>query len=116
MRAALVLLALALAGCAARTEVVVATADGAERYEGERARGTGADRVALTSPEGAACRSDLVPTKETATGGPAAYGGVACEDGEIGMLLFSGAPGGPGGAVSGVMDRRPVSGRWGEGA
>jgi hypothetical protein len=106
--------ALILAGCASRTGVVVATPDGSQRYVGERSRGAQADSVALTSVAGTECGADLVPTTEVETGRPAAFGGVRCEDGKIGMLLFSEAPGeGGGGPVSGVIDRRSVAGRWG---
>lgn len=106
------------AGCASirpGTPVALATADGSARYEGARHRGGGADSVALTSSFGADCEGTLHPTTETATGLPAAFGGIRCEDGRLGMLLFSGAPEGPGGAVEGVMARHSVSGRWGGG-
>jgi hypothetical protein len=106
------------AGCAVvprGAPVMVATADGAHRYEGSRSQGFGADQVALTSSAGSDCGGDLHPTTETATGLPAAFGGIVCADGESGILLFSGAPSASGGAVSGVMDRRSVNGRWGGG-
>jgi hypothetical protein len=104
--------AVLLAGCAGRTPVVVATADGSQRYEGERARGR-PDSVRLTADSGADCAGDLHPTTEAETGEPASYGGVRCDDGRIGVLLFEGGSGAAGGAVSGVMNRRPVSGAWG---
>jgi hypothetical protein len=105
--------ALLLSACASRTGVVVATADGTERYVGERARGAGSDSVALTAASGADCGGDLVPTTEAETGRPAAFGGVRCDDGRVGVLLFSEAPDDGGGPVSGVIDRRSVAGRWG---
>jgi hypothetical protein len=105
--------ALLLAGCASRAGVVVATTDGSERYVGQRSRGAGSDSVALTSASGADCGGDLVPTTEAGTGRPAAFGGVRCDDGRIGVLLFSEAPDDGGGPVSGVIDRRSVEGRWG---
>lgn len=108
--------ALLLAGCASqRAEVVVASADGSRRYTGERTLGR-ADAVALTSERGAACAGDLHPTEDAATGAPASFAGMRCDDGRIGVLLFSGAPADGGGAVNGVMDRRPVSGGWGSAA
>ena len=115
---ALALVAVLPAGCAAirpGTPVAFATADGSARYEGARHRSGGADTLALTSSQGADCAGELHPTTETATGLPAAFGGVHCEDGRSGMLLLSGAPGGPGGAVEGVMARRSVRGHWGGG-
>jgi hypothetical protein len=110
--------ALLLAGCAgSRTPVAVAvsTADGSQHYEGRRTLG-GTDRVALTSETGATCAADLHETREVETDGPAAFGGVRCDDGRIGMLVFSGAPNEGGGAVNGVMNRRKVSGGWGTSA
>lgn len=109
--------ALLLAGCAAggRTGVVVATADGAERYVGERTRSAGSDAFALTAKSGADCEGALYPTNDTTTGEPASFGGVSCDDGRVGVLLFDGAPEAGGGAVSGVIDRRSVKGRWGGG-
>jgi hypothetical protein len=108
--------ALALAGCAGgRTAVALATADGSQHYAGERTPGR-ADAVALTSDSGASCTGELLPTEEVATGTPAAWGGVRCDDGRIGVLLFSGAAADGGGAVSGVMNRRQVSGGWGSAA
>jgi hypothetical protein len=119
MRAAvsLVLVALMLAGCAGGGGVPVsmATSDGKQHYAGERTLGRG-DRVALTSDTGAACSGDLHPTEEAATGAAAAYGGVRCEDGRIGILMLSGSPADGGGAVSGVMNRRNVAGGWGSAA
>ncbi|MBB5222077.1 hypothetical protein HNP73_002013 [Amaricoccus macauensis] len=112
-RLALVLLAVVLAGCAgSRMPVNVATADGAERYTGERTRGS-RDAFALTAKSGALCEGDLYPTTDTTTGMPAAFGGVSCDDGRIGMLLFGGAPSAAGGSVSGVIDQKKVGGRWG---
>jgi hypothetical protein len=108
-----------LAGCAggARTGVAVATADGTARYEGERMRRAGADAFALTATRGpsagAACEGELYPTTDTTTGQPASFGGVSCDDGRVGMLLFAGERSAGGGAVSGVIDRRSVKGRWG---
>lgn len=113
---ALALAALALAGCAGqRTAVALATADGSQHYEGERRLGP-ADAVALTSDSGATCTGELLPTEEVATGTPAAWGGLRCDDGRIGVLLFSGAVAEGGGAVSGVMNRRQVTGGWGSAA
>ncbi|MFT3972764.1 MAG: hypothetical protein QM699_04760 [Amaricoccus sp.] len=117
MRPALALagLALVLAGCAVgRTPVAVATANGAERYVGERTRG-GGDAFALTARSGAACEGDLYPTTDTTTGQPASFGGVSCDDGRVGMLLFSGKPSAAGGPVSGVIDQHKVTGSWGSG-
>lgn len=108
--------ALALAGCAGGgVPVAVATRDGAQHYAGERTVGR-ASAVALTSDTGATCTGDLQPTTEVETGRPAAYGGVRCDDGRIGILLFSGSPADGGGAVSGVMNRRSVAGGWGTAA
>ncbi len=113
---ALALAALALAGCAGeRTAVALATADGSQHYVGERKLGR-ADAVALTSDSGATCAGELLPTEEVETKAPAAYGGVRCDDGRIGVLLFSGASADGGGAVSGVMNRRQVTGGWGSAA
>ena len=115
---ALAVAAMAPAGCAVGPRgapVMVATADGAVRYEGARGGGFGADKVALTSSAGSDCGGELHPTTETATDLPAAFGGIVCEDGKSGILLFSGSPAASGGAVSGVMDRRSVAGRWGGG-
>jgi hypothetical protein len=116
---ALAVAAMLPAGCAVvgprGAPVAVATSDGAVRYEGARARGFGADNVTLTASGGGECGGDLHPTTETATGLPAAFGGIVCEDGKSGILLFSGPRAASGGAVSGVMDRRSVSGRWGGG-
>jgi hypothetical protein len=113
--AALGLGALLLSACASRTGVVVATADGSERYVGERSRGARSDSFALTAASGADCGGELVPTTEAETGRPAAFGGVRCDDGRVGVLLFSETPGNGGGPVSGVIDRRGVRGRWGAG-
>lgn len=114
-RLGLVLAGLVLAGCAGgRAGVVVATADGSERYVGERTRG-GEDAFALTARSGAACEGALYPTTDTATGGPASFGGVSCDDGRVGMLLFGGPPAATGGPVSGVIDQRKVTGSWGAG-
>lgn len=116
MRALAVVLVLALAGCAGgRTPVSLVTADGTERYVGERTRGHG-DAFALTATSGAACEGDLYPTTDNKTGNPAAFGGVACDDGRVGVLLFDGAPSAAGGPVSGVIDRRGVKGSWGAGS
>ena len=116
MRAAagLVLGALVLAGCATRTGVVVATADRSERYVGERSKGAGSDSVSLTSQTGADCAGSLKPTTEAGTHRPAAVGGVKCDDGKSGLLLFSDAKDDLEGRVSGVIDRKPVDGRWGK--
>ncbi|TPE53189.1 hypothetical protein [Amaricoccus solimangrovi] len=106
------------AGCASLgpgVPVSVATADGSARYEGERTRGRASDSVALSTQDGADCAGDLRQTKETATGRPAAFGAIHCADGASGILLFSGGPEATGGAVSGVMARRPVRGGWGDG-
>lgn len=112
-RLALLLLVVVLAGCAgSRAPVSLATADGSVRYVGERTRG-GGDAFALTASSGAACEGDLYPTTDTTTGMPAAFGGVSCDDGRIGMLLFGGAAAATGGPVSGVIDQRKVGGRWG---
>lgn len=114
-RIGLLLAGLLLAGCAAgRANVVVATADGAERYVGERTRG-GGDAFALTARSGAACEGDLYPTTDTTTGRPASFGGVACDDGRVGMLLFDGTATSAGGPVTGVIDQRRVTGNWGSG-
>lgn len=113
--AALAALAAVPAGCSTFTPgapVVVATSDNATRYEGSRSRRFG-DSVSLTSTTGSDCGGDLHPTTETETGRPAAFGGILCEDGVSGILLFSGDPGSDGGLVSGVMRSRPVSGHWG---
>lgn len=114
--AALAALATVPAGCstfAPGAPVAVETSDGSERYEGKRSRGPGWDSFALTARSGATCEGDLHPTIDNATGMPAAFGGVSCEDGRVGVLLFGGAPGAEGGDVDGVIDRRPVEGRWG---
>ena len=95
--------------------MALATADGSQHYEGERTPGR-ADAVALTSDSGATCAGDLLPTKEAGTGAPASWGGIRCDDGRIGVLLFSGVPADGGGAVSGVMNRRQVTGGWGTAA
>lgn len=117
LRLALALLATRPAGCASLAPgvpVSVATADGATRYDGARTR-AGGDAVRLSASGGADCAGDLRPTTETATGAPADFGAILCEDGSSGILLFSGGSGASGGAVSGVMARRSVSGRWGAG-
>lgn len=106
--------ALLLAGCAARTGVVVATEDRAERYVGERSRGAGSDTVSLTSQAGADCDGRLKPTTEAGTHRPAAVGGIRCDDGTTGLLLFSDAKDDLEGRVSGVIDQKPVDGRWGK--
>ncbi len=115
---ALVLLAMVPAGCAASlgpgAPVSVATADGKQRYEGARAR-WGADEVRLSASSGTDCSGQLRPTRETETKAPADFGAILCEDGTSGILLFSGGADASGGAVSGVMARRSVSGRWGAG-
>ena len=114
---ALLTAALLVAGCAGGggTPVEVATADGKQRYSGERSLGRD-DRVALTSETGAACGAALHPTEEAETRAPAAYGGVRCDDGRMGVLLFSGTAADGGGTVEGVMNRRKVSGGWGNAA
>lgn len=112
---ALVAFAVVAAGCSTFTPgapVVVMTSDNATRYEGERSRRFG-DSVSLTSSSGSDCGGDLHPTTETETGRPAAFGGILCEDGASGILLFSGDPASEGGLVSGVMRSRSVSGHWG---
>lgn len=115
-RRALVVAVLFLTGCAGQTvPVTVATSDGAEHYAGDRSVGR-LDHVQLTSDTGARCVGELHPTEEAGTRRPAAYGGVRCEDGRVGVLLFSGTPAEGGGAVSGVMRRRPVEGGWGSAA
>lgn len=116
-RLVLALLATLPAGCASLgpgAPVSLATADGATRYDGARSRG-GADQVRLRASGGADCAGDLRPTTETATGAPADFGAILCADGTSGILLFSGGADAGGGAVSGIMARRPVSGRWGAG-
>lgn len=116
-RAALLAITMLPAACASfqpGARISLATADGSERYTGERSTGFGGDRVALTSPSGSDCAGELHPTVETATMAPAAFGGVVCEDGRSGILLFSGGPDAPGGQVTGVMQSRDVSGFWGQ--
>lgn len=106
--------ALLLAGCATRTGVVVATEDRAERYVGARSKGAGSDTVSLTSQTGADCGGSLKSTTEAGTRRPAAVGGVKCDDGKSGVLLFSDAKDDLEGRVSGVIDQKPVDGRWGK--
>lgn len=108
--------ALALSACAVgRTPINLATADGAQRYTGERTH-RGGDAFALTASSGAACEGDLYPTTDNRTGNPASFGGVSCDDGRVGMLLFDGAPSATGGPISGVIDQRAVKGGWGSSA